>query len=374
MNLVILGDFTGRNVGHNVLLRALVHQLGRLEPERILVPTLRPRAVSGIVGDLGRVRLLGVAPWHGALKFRSLALRRAIAAADLLLLVDNQLHEKGLGNPLRNDMGAVLGLTRLAAAHGVPRVYLHGSVGPLVRPRARGIAARLARSLDLVLLRDLAALRDFETLGSDVPARVTADAAFAPAPGVEPPGGAGPDPRAIAVNVGTHTLDGATPGRTVAAWAATLRDVADRLERPLILVVTHPRDRRPADALLGRLLPDRAELHAPAPERFIETAPELLARCACAVGDRYHELVMFAAAGVPIVGLSGGDKVESLFEMIGRPDLVETSSALAARDTLATRVAEAIEGRLALRRRVAELRDAVITGVDSLLTADGGRT
>jgi len=364
MNLVMLGDFSGRNVGHNVLLRALAHQLGRLGPERILVPTLRPGALSRVVEDLDRVRLLGVAPWHGALKFRSLTLRRAVAAADLLVLVDNQLHDKGLGNPLRNSMGALLGLTRLAASRGIPRVYLHGSVGPLGGPRARRRAARLARSLDHVLLRDLAALRSFEALAPGHGARVTADAGFDPAPGLTP--SAGPEGDAIAVNLGAHTLTGGGPGRTAESWAATLRSVGEARDRPLVLVVTHPRDRPAAEALLQHLPAGRAALHAPSAEDFLETAPALLARTACALGDRYHELVMFAAAGVPVVGLSGGDKVESLFEMLGQPGLVVDSSGEAARDGLAGRIERAIEGRTGLRARVAGLRAAVIGGVESL--------
>lgn len=367
MNLVMVGDFSGRNVGHNVLLRALLHQLGRLDPERIVVPTLRPGALSTVVRDIDRVGLLGVAPWHGALKFRSVALRRAVSRADLLVLVDNQLHEKGLGNPLSNSMGALLGLTGLAARRGTPRVYLHGSVGPLSRPRALRLATRLARSLDHVLLRDLAALRDFRTLAPEIPARVTADAAFDPAPGVPPPAAdRAREPGAIAVNVGSHTLTGKRRGPTAPAWGATLRHLSDTLDRPLVLVVTHPRDLRPARALLRHVPAGRVELHAPPPERFTETSGALLRRVACAVGDRYHELVMFAAAGVPIVGLSGGDKVESLFEMIERPDLVVASSGIAAREDLVAGVAAAIRGRARLAARVAELRAAVVSGVDSL--------
>lgn len=367
MNLVMLGDFSGRNVGHNVLLRALVHQLGRLDPERIVVPTLRPAALSRVVGDLDRVRLLGVAPWHGAIKFRSVPLRRAVADADLLLLVDNQLHDKGFGNPLRNSMGALLGLVELAAGRGIPRVYLHGSVGPLTNLRARRLAARLARSLDCVLLRDAVALRDFEALAPERPARVSADAAFDPAPGARPaPDDGTPDCGAIAVNVGSHTLTGGRPGRRADAWATTLGDVSDALGRPLVLVVTHPRDRGPAERLLRHLPADRAELHAPPAERFAEGAEALFRRTACAIGDRYHELVMFAAAGVPVVGLSGGDKIEALFGMLERPDLVVDSSGLAARGALARRVAAAIEDRAALRERAAELRRAVVDAVESL--------
>ena len=367
MNLVMLGDFSGRNVGHNVLLRALVHQLGRLDPERIVVPTLRPGPVSRVVRDLERVRLLGTAPWHGALKFRSVSLRRAVARADLLLLVDNQLHEKGFGNPLANSMGALIGLAALAARRGVPRVYLHGSVGPLSRPRALRLAARLAGSLDHVLLRDHAALRDFRALAPHLPARVTADAAFDPAPGVRPRAGETPsEGDVIAVNVGGQTLTGAGPERSAGAWAATLRDLSETVGLPLVLIVTHPRDLHVAQELRRHLPDGRVEIHAPPPERFTETSDALLARTACAVGDRYHELVMFAAAGVPIVGLSGGDKVESLFEMIERPDLVVASSGVVAKEDLSARVAAAIEGRARLAARVAELRAAVVEGVESV--------
>lgn len=370
MNLVMLGDFSGRNVGHNVLLLALLHQLRRLGPDRITVPTLRPAAVSRLVGRDPTVDVVGVAPWHGALKFRAPRLATAVRHADHLLLVDNHLHDKGFGNPLVNNMGALLSLTESAARHGVPRVYLHGSVGPLDRPRATALAARLARRLDVVLLRDHASRRAFARLAPDRPTRVTADAGFDPPPALAAPAGSPPDGGGgIAVNIGPGTLDDADTGR-LGRWTAALRRVAEGRSRPITLVVTHPRDRGTAEAI-ARALPGVADLHAPDPEAFEASAPALFGRTACAIGDRYHELVMFAAAGVPVVGLVGGDKVESLFEMLERPELVVDSRADGFGAALDGAVARAVEGEEELRRTVRHLRGAVAAGTASLTDPRG---
>lgn len=312
LKIVMFGDFSGRNLGHDALLAALLDHVSALGASRITVPTLRPGALRGVLGERPGVDPLGVAPWHGALKFHGPRVTRAVDRADLVLLVDNQLHEKGLGNPLRGNLPALLALTARARRRGIPVVYLHGSLGPLEDRRARTLAAELARRMDLVLLRDMEALNGLAGLAPEVPAAVTADAGFALRPeAARPPEAAG---GAIAVNLTAAALESGFD-----AWAAALSDLRTRLGRELRIVATHPADRAAADRLAQRLGRGVTRLD-PTSAPLSTCLRELTAGVGCAIGDRYHELVMFAALGIPVVGATSGDKVAGLLgslEMAG---------------------------------------------------------
>lgn len=374
MNVVMFGDFSGRNVGHNALLRALVSQLAVLDPTRIIVPTLRPDALRRVVSDRDGVDFLGVAPWHGGLKFRSRRVRQAVDDADLVLLVDNQLHDKGFGNPLRNNLAALVTLTAQASERGVPSAYLHGSLGPLSNPGARALAASLARQLDMVLLRDTAAKDGLAELAPDVSAKVTADAAFA----APDPGGPIASPRSSemsAVGGGEWialNLSADATRASLDAWVSAVRGLRARFGRRVLIVVTHPRDRRTAEALLRKLGSDAAELLAPEPETFLDGMSALPAELACAVGDRYHELVMFAASGIPIIGVATGDKVPALFDALGLADLLfdvgdaDVGDAPQAGDRLVQLVQAALERRGELAASVTRQRATVEAGVAAL--------
>jgi polysaccharide pyruvyl transferase WcaK-like protein len=374
MRLLVLGDYSGLNLGHTALLLGILAELRRLEPRIMIVPSLRPEMLDRAIGRVESVRTLGVAPWHGSAKFLGPRMAREIDRADVVVVTDNQLHDNALFNPLANNLPALQWVQRRAKRRGVPVTYYNAGVGPLRTSLGRRMAGTVARGFDLVTVRDRPARSALRSLAPQIEAVITGDSGFS-MPwvdfGVDLDEDRAGD--AVGVNLSVVTLralaaSGFAESEIVTRIARAMSLIADATSARLLFIATHPRDHGLARALATHPASRDASAITVSTHAFLEEAPQLLPRLRLVISDRYHELVALAGAGVPILGLDCGEKVDVLFESLGLPELVMSGSLLLEnpREQVTGLVASALDGRR-IRDTVSGAARASRAGVERLL-------
>ena len=364
--VLVLGDYSGRNVGHNALLVSILAELESLGESRCIVPTLRPSAIRRLLANrFRRVEVVGVGPATLSAKFLGYPTIAQIKQADDILLTDNLFHDRALFNPLRNNLFALVVLLRLCRTLGKRVTYYNSGVGPIESRLGRRLVSRLSESVDTLIVRDDQSLR---LLGSLAPRRSIvkgADSGFN-MPwerfGAAPNGGA--RERRIGVNLSPDIETWLanrfpeTPARQrLCKLAAALSETAGAQRTGLSFLLTYPGDRALTNHV-RRLVADGIDTETV--DHCDCDFSEIAEQCGalkCVIGLRYHELVMYASAGVPVAGLDCGGKVRSLFEVLQCPENAIDTNLLASRDgpsRFAQAVSRACEQTSELRSRVVD--------------------
>lgn len=324
--LLLLGDYSGRNTGHNAHLLSVCHELqqgiGQCE---LLVPTLAPRPIRSLCQPFDNIKPFGVAPWHGSIKFFGPAMLAALKRSQALILADNMFYDNHLYHPLKNNLIALLWLVRAAKKHKVPVIYFNAGVGPARHERGRSIIRRLAPQMDLILLRDRESADLLIQLTGVRDGRISADSGFN-----MPWRALGPMTDKMteypAANRGQSDLIGINLSRHLQHWlehgngsgslqhiAAAFTAAAARTNRRLIFIVAHPSDLDIARQVTAGIKGCAFDIWQE--DGFlVQRIARDIDRFACLLGTRYHEIVLFASAGVPVLGLDCGEKLDGLFD------------------------------------------------------------
>jgi polysaccharide pyruvyl transferase WcaK-like protein len=350
--VLVLGNFSGRNVGDIAILGNVLSHLGRACPgTEFLVPTLRPAFVRRRF-PAPNVRPIGVAPWHGSIKFLGIPMIRAIRAADLVLITDALLFDRGFFNPMHNYLSTLALLAPWCRRRGTPMMIYHGSLGPISTSRGAWALGQVLAACRVSVLRDRSSRALVEQLGvatDPVPsgdvtrlrARLDLEEG-APWLGwnVSPYLQAWQDHR------------GRAPHRRFAAIMAGVLDrvVRERGVRP-VLAATQRMD-------LGLSAAVREAMREGADCRIIDAtaldyreAAGLLGSLQLVVAMRTHALVLAAAGGAPVFNINTYPKSSGFMESIRQQRCQHELSSLQPEE-LAAQVVSAWDDRAALRRLV----------------------
>lgn len=308
MSRVIISGYYGfDNAGDEAVLAGILTSLRRQAPGvQCLVLSAAPPATQ---------RLHGVAAAH---RGRPREVLGALQRCDLFV---------SGGGSLLQDVTSLKSLlfylTQIRLAKALRRrvlVYAQG-IGPLVRPAARRLTARVLQGVDWITVRDPESAAELERLGlgrGGPPIEVTADPVFVLEPG--PREWAEAEMGALAPGLRTQPLLGISLrewpglGERLGDLAEVIRASAAQMEvTPVFFPLQRSRDtavcRAMAERVGGFLL-----LGDYAPGEWLA----LTAGTALFLGMRLHALIFAAAGGVPLVGLSYDPKVTALLARLGQ--------------------------------------------------------
>lgn len=323
--IVLLGHFGAGNVGDNaILLGSLALLRSRIPEGAFSAVSSDPAETAALAPDL-RVVDAGDAQ----------AVLDALRAADLVIVGGGGIYHDYLGfSPL-----AVLSSPEpwartlyayplLACMLGRPTMMLAHGVGPLPYPDGRGVVGHLAKTFDLITVRDARSKDLLVELGvSASKVFVTADPAYciSPAPDAdarEALDAAGvPAGSFIAVSVRPWEVPGA-PAEWEIPFAEALGALSSEVGLPVVLVpfqAKGPDDRVPAERI-------RAAIHAPQGAYLLGAGhrPEIVAgilrMARMVVGMRLHAVILATAVGTPSVGIAYDPKVAYHMEKVGAAD------------------------------------------------------
>jgi len=256
------------------------------------------------------------------------------------------------------------------ARQAVPRrgrrtmIFAQG-IGPLIRPAARRVTARVLRTVDAITVRDPASaalLREIGVTGKGAPEiEVTADPVFAlePRP-TERVAAQSPARPAVAVSLRPW------PGveRIVPRLADALRPLTDQVS--LQAWPLFPGDDTAVCEALAAALPAVRVMREPLePGEWMALAGSVDAVLAM----RLHALIFAAARATPVLGVSYDPKVDALLARLGaRPvATAETLEPEAVRAALEAALADSAAEAGARRARAEELRAVAARNVDRAL-------
>lgn len=333
-NILLLGDYSGNNAGHNALLLSVVKELNSVLRCNIVVPTISPRSLKKVLSGHDSIRILGVAPWNLSIKFLGLPVFRAVRETDCILLTDNLFYDSSFLNLFKNNLIALLFITLAAKKYRKPLIYYNSGVGPVRTAAGKKCVQWISRRLDLITVRDIQSKILLDNIAPGVSSIVTADSGFNIMKDMNNSNRHREVSRAegtlsirekIGLNISYHYLDYLKNSRhakssdkeSLYQISSSLRNIFRKTDYGIVFFVTHPRDREITHSIADRIESrDRVEiidcegypLHS-----IINTVSEMK----CVIGTRYHEMVMFAAVGIPVIGIDCGDKMQSLFESLG---------------------------------------------------------
>ena len=352
-NILILGDYSGNNTGHNALLLSIIHEIENLDESCcFFIPTLKPRLLQRAVSGKDNVVVFGIAPWNLSIKFLNYRIFKLVKKADCILFTDNLFYDSALFNPFKNNLFSLFILVGYAQRHSKPIVYYNGGVGPLKTGLGRLLVKKIASGMNIILLRDSYSKRLLYAVCGKVDCIVTADSGF----NISDVSYLIVDEQPhfyknlknnnawIGINLSYHLLEkrylksvlAYSVDEVICRIAKILEGVAYNSDCGLIFYITHPNDRDMAERIsenikgINMVLIDQAEHDLKDMISFL-----LRADIRCFIGTRYHEMVMFSSMNIPIIGISCGDKNEALFtDIFSRPELlIELDALLAERGT-----------------------------------------
>ncbi len=253
-------------------------------------------------------------------RFSPKALFSALKGADLFLSGGGTLLQDETSLRSLLYYASVIELARLAGA----RVMLYANgLGPLNTAAGRKAARRCLSIADAVTLRDQQSLKTAEELfAGNLPSgnfiRVTADPAFCLKAASETRVDELFERDSIAADerfaiISLRSWPGAV-GRVVRAAAAADRLLCTEGLLPLYLPMQPQFDEEVCQKASRLAQTDSLVLKTP---MYPELAMAVMSRADLTVGMRLHALIMSAAAGVPVVGLSYDPKIDGFLEQVG---------------------------------------------------------
>lgn len=303
--IAVSGYYGFKNAGDEAILGGLISSIRTLAPEtRFAVLSGDPTATAQLHGVEAIPRMDLGAVW------------RALGRADLLITG---------GGSLLQDVTSwrtipyYLGICLLALLRGKPVMWYAQGIGPVQRPLGRWLVRWVGNRVAAITLRDAESAATLAELGvTRPPVTVTADAAFALAPGDPARGRA--LLRVAGVPEGLPLV-----GVSLRPWPAmphfdrVLASALDRLAMELhggvvFLPMQLPQDERMAQAVQAHMQAPRWSLGGTLDYR---QALDVVASVDLLVGLRYHALVFAAMSGVPVVGLSYDPKNTSFLAQLG---------------------------------------------------------
>jgi polysaccharide pyruvyl transferase WcaK-like protein len=366
--ILLLGDYSGNNAGHNALLISIITEFINIGRFEFVIPTLKPALLKKRLAFNGSLKLIDVAPWHLSLKFLGLPVLRAIRQADCILLTDNLFYDTNFFNLFKNNLIALRILTAYAKKKNIskPLIYYNGGIGPIHTGYGRKFIRSIASYMDLILLRDQGALKDFNGLLSNKRTRITADSGFNfPLKtaqsnlhvGFKANKSATLTANTVGVCLSYHLLNwleginrnGLNKINIMHSIAQLLMRLCHENHIELVIFVTHPKDQQICNILVRGLRESVRLRVIDQNKHSLENIVAIGVNLNCVISDRYHELVMFASAYVPIIGVDYNGKVESLFSSLELGDFLFDAKKFLHRD--GDKVLSRLINNLQARRR-----------------------
>ena len=305
VDVLISGYYGFKNAGDEAILGGIIRSIGDLEPAaRFTVLSGSPAAT---------------AQQHGVTAIDRMDLRaiwRALGSTDLVITG---------GGSLLQDVTSwrtvpyYLGICLLAFLRRRPVMWYAQGIGPVQRVWSRWLVRWVGNGVAAITLRDADSATTLAEIGvRRPPVQVTADAAFAVAPG---------DPAAGAALLRAAGVPAGQPlvGVSLRPWPhmpnfdQVLAGALDRLAAELgggvvFLPMQFPQDQRMAQSVQQQM---RAPHWSLGGDLDYRQTQDVVASVDLLVGLRYHALVFAAMSGVPVVGLSYDPKNDSLLHQLG---------------------------------------------------------
>jgi len=361
VEVLVSGYYGFKNAGDEAILGGIIRSVRELDPQAHFT------VLSG--NTVATAHLHGVEA-VGRTDLR--AIWRALGRADLLLTG---------GGSLLQDVTSwrtvpyYLAICALALLHRRPVMWYAQGIGPVQRPFSRWLVRWIGNRVAAITLRDVESAGTLAEIGvRRPPLTVTADAAFALAPG--------DSERGMALLRAAGVPDGMPlVGVSLRPWPhapnfeRVLAGALDRLAAELggavvFLPMQLPQDERMAQAV-------RQQMQAPnwslGGDLNYRQALDVISSLDLLVGLRYHALVFAAMSGVPVVGLSYDPKNDSFLAQLGLSAAGSPSDL--DREVLLTAARRALTDREAMRQsllaRAAELAQRSQENARQALTLAG---
>ena len=338
---LLLGDYSGNNTGHNALLLAVIEELSSVAQCKFLVPTVRPSLLNHVLANDDRVEIIGIAPWNLSLKFLGIPTWKAIKKSDCILLTDNLFYDSDFLNPFKNNLIALLFVVFCARKLSKPLIYYNAAVGPVVSRLAKMCIKWIAARVDLITLRDVQSKIILDEIASGVNSLITADSGFHISKhqyrsGAKKQMNLENDlssiQESIGINVSYHFMNWTkyktkidiTRDKIRMNFTETVRQILHRTSHGITFFITHPQDKKLTVSIAEMFKRDERVKIIDCSNYPLPSVFEMISGLSCLIGTRYHEMVMTAALGVPVIGFNCGEKMLPLLELLGlRQFLIE---------------------------------------------------
>lgn len=296
MAKVVLSGYYGfDNIGDEAILLSIIQALMDVEPGiDIIVLSNNPARTSELYGveAVNRWKLSQVA---GALK-----------QSDMLISGGGSLLQDVTGI---KSLAYYLGVVTLARSLGKPVFFYAQGIGPVNTALGRRLMKTVVNRVQAITVRDEPSKQDLLAMGVKVPVTVTAD----PVLGLTLTEDHNVDTQKPVLGVSVRSWHG-----DVRAFQRELANCCDYYARQnwqvMFLPLHHPGDQE-ACQQVAKLMKEESSM--PVDNLTVHQFMGLISRCSMLVGMRLHSLIMAAAAGVPVVGVSYDPKIDRFMQQLG---------------------------------------------------------
>lgn len=313
-DIIISGYYGLGNSGDEALLKSIVDELKRLEPD------VRITAMSGNAAHTRRTYGIDTVG-----RFNPFAVLGAMRRARLLLSGGGSLIQDATST---KSLLYYLAIITAAKMMGLKVMLYANGMGP-ISDKNVGRVSRVLNKVDLITLRENISMKEIERCRITGPrVEVTADPAYllkpcSPERARELLGGAGAGGPLVAVSVREWKAAGADFEEQVALAADML---AERGYTPLFFPMQLSRDLPISLRIKGKMKADAAVI-----DRELAVAEMLgvVRECGAVIGMRLHSLIFASAVNVPMIGIIYDPKIRGSMEYMNQRRYIEADKVTA---------------------------------------------
>jgi polysaccharide pyruvyl transferase WcaK-like protein len=367
-SITLLGSSSGRNAGDAALMSGIMDCVDAACGERLLyeIPTIKPGFVRENYAN--RVRAVGMLPWNLSVKMLGLPTYRSVMRTDLTLIFDAILFDRALFNPLFNFLSTLYLILPQARKRGKKMGFYDVGTGPVNTKAGRRMLREISDMMDFITVRDQDSYDILMDIGVKNPRILqAADAAVNVQPSddarcaqILERHGLKPGEPFLAANINIYLDTWAGPNRKpltreqfMAAYVAAMDRVMDRVDAPVVFVVTQHADVGLNREVIGRLRrPERTRMVTNV-EYSNYDIKGFLGKASLLCGMRLHSMILASSALTPIVGLAYQPKVHHYFRTLGLEKYSMSFDDFSA-ESLERHILEGWAAKDAIRKRLEE--------------------
>lgn len=321
MKFVLVGSFSGSNLGDSLVLKSAVSYISSVfgSNVKIIVPTARPRFVRDFLAD-SKISTVNIR-WRSGLgvRFFRPSVIREVRRADIVFTTAGILFGRNWYDPRRNFLSTLLPLLCVARRSGTRVFGLHTGVTPPSSRAERWILRKTLSMHDAIAARDDTSRNIVHSL-TDTPAATYPDLAFLTLKRhiSEQDVVVSQSSNGFAVNIASY-LDRQNPsdehGRIdrdafIQKTAENLDCLAQETGLRVIFVATTTDDDQ-LHRQIQRFMKEKAEC-VKLYEMNIKKLLRVMGRVRFATMTRMHACILAISMQIPLVALSYNPKVDSL--------------------------------------------------------------
>lgn len=367
--LLLLGSFSGRNIGDDVILRGFLYvlQLKNLEFE-IFIPSKSPVYYIDFSPFLR--------PFRSRVGLLSINTLQALFKSDVLLIPQGSFFSHKLFNPFYNRVITyylIIQVNKYFAKKPIGLFY--AQIGPLFSWLGELFTRIILGEMDFIILRDTQSVFYLDQYNVKTRYRTATDIALFCSPaettlthGIKL---SISGRKAVGININKFTTQMVGGNITQEEILSVLASFV-RQQKNAYYWIFLPSDLE--DVKITRLLIDKVDLSKDdylliekcKPEEYIT----IQTMCVCFIGTRLHSLIMGAIAPVPLIGLNYNPKVHDFMGSLGLAkyclEYNELSLDLLV-STFNNAISQGAELRIRISEKVSSLKKEIITAFDDQL-------